>query len=151
MYRIQLDNYGAVARLYEKMQINDSSVTSRKFHKTLIDLLMENKQMIPETLNAKLIKIYKPTCAGQQSCSTWHLVYTITVVSQKTDAMSEPIEVKAPATQPKSDKAFISKVYFKNEKLYLKIYFSKYFQRKSPRGHMRNQMKKIWRMLNPFR
>lgn len=51
---VRTNDYDAAIRLYEKIQSHDDgSVISRKFHKTLVDLLVKNKQPIPETLNTK--------------------------------------------------------------------------------------------------
>lgn len=51
---VRKNDYSAAVRLYEQIQSDDSSVISRKFHKTLVDLLVKNNQPIPETLNAKV-------------------------------------------------------------------------------------------------
>lgn len=50
---VQKNDYNTAIRLYEEIQKDDSSVISRKFHKTLIDLLVKNNQPIPDTLNVK--------------------------------------------------------------------------------------------------
>lgn len=51
---VRKNDYGAAVRLYEQIQSDDSSVISRKFHKTLVDLLVKNNQPIPDTLNVKV-------------------------------------------------------------------------------------------------
>lgn len=51
---VRKNDYGAAIQLYEQIQSLDSSVISRKFHKTLVDLLVKNNQPIPETLNVKV-------------------------------------------------------------------------------------------------
>lgn len=51
---VRKNDYAAAIRLYEQIQCQESGVISRKFHKTLVDLLVKNEQPIPETLNVKV-------------------------------------------------------------------------------------------------
>lgn len=50
---VRRNDYAAAVQLYEQIQCNDSGVISRKFNKTLVDLLVRNSQPIPETLRVK--------------------------------------------------------------------------------------------------
>lgn len=50
---VRKNDYEAAIQLYEQIKSDDSSVISRKFHKTLADLLVKNNQPIPDALNVK--------------------------------------------------------------------------------------------------
>lgn len=50
---VRTNDYAAAIRLYEHMQDDDSSLISKKFSKTLSDLLEKNNQPLPEKLRLK--------------------------------------------------------------------------------------------------
>lgn len=50
---VRTNDYAAAIRLYEHMQNDDSSLISKKFSRTLSDLLVKNNQPIPEKLGVK--------------------------------------------------------------------------------------------------
>lgn len=51
---VRKNDYEAAIRLYEQIQNDESSLISKKFSKTLADLLLKNNQPLPEQLNIKM-------------------------------------------------------------------------------------------------
>lgn len=50
---VRTNDYAAAIRLYEQMQSDDNSLISKKFSRTLADLLSKNNQPLPEQLQVK--------------------------------------------------------------------------------------------------